>query len=956
MAAVNMRTGSPPTSTARSAARRTNSFTYTNDLVCTHLDERGVTTTSAYDNFGRIASVSDPRGAITYTYSNLDLVKVTDRMGFSENFVYDRLRRLAYKTNALGFFTQYNYCSCGALDSICDAQGNYTYFFYDNAGRLFNTVYPDKYAITNSFDLLGRIVTATDSGGYSAANWFNNQGLRYAVSGTFGWLQYLTFDDEDRATNAVDINGVATASTFDNLGRMLTRKYSDNGVESYAYSTSGLVAYTTQIGASNYFAYDAAGRRTFETNANNELIRYTNNPAGDLIALTDGKTQTTRWNYDEYGRVTNKLDQTGVEILRYAYDPDNRLTNRWSAARNNTHYSYDPVGNLLAVSYPLSPSINFSYDELNRLTNMVDASGTTKYTYTAGNQLLSEDGPWDSDTVTFGYTNRLRTSLNLQQPTGAWTNGLSFDAAHRVTNIISQAGSFKYSYAPNLASRLTIQLALPAGFFITNQYDVVARLTDTALYSAPTTVAERSTYTYNQAGQRITFQPPAVPRYAFTYDPIGQLKSATNGQPSYNRGYLYDAAGNLLTLTNQGSTSTFTVDSKNEAISQPTYTNAFDANGNLISRNNSSTGVPFHTFAYDDENQLTNITTSSRRTDMTYDGLGRLRKRDEFTGSPGAWTLSSETRYIYDRNLVIQQRDANNTPTISFTRGTDLSGTFQGAGGIGGLLACSEGYSSGNWTTNNFYHADGSGNITRLFSTNPVVFINIAYDPFGNIILSSAHLLNSANPYGFSSKEGLQNSAMRYYGYRFYDPNLQRWINRDPIQERGNLNLYSFAQNMVPNMVDKLGLQVVPPGVAPFPGPNMLPEPGNSLSDPNNPMNHLERPEGDGSIGDTFLDWLADRISHTDPTPEQAEWDRQYGPQNPFWPPNDGHPSLIPSRPPNRPPAKPAKPTRPPRKPCPTQGFYFGPFGGAGAFQGFGNDPPENGNEDLDLGGEGVHA
>lgn len=44
---------------------------------------------------------------------------------------------------------------------------------------------------------------------------------------------------------------------------------------------------------------------------------------------------------------------------------------------------------------------------LNRLTNMVDGVGTTIYTYTAGSQLSTEDGPWASDTVTNAYSNRL---------------------------------------------------------------------------------------------------------------------------------------------------------------------------------------------------------------------------------------------------------------------------------------------------------------------------------------------------------------------------------------------------------------------------------------------------------------------------------------------------------------------------------------------------------------------
>jgi len=53
---------------------------------------------------------------------------------------------------------------------------------------------------------------------------------------------------------------------------------------------------------------------------------------------------------------------------------------------------------------------------------------------------------------------------------------------------------------------------------------------------------------------------------------------------------------------------------------------------------------------------------------------------------------------------VIQERDVGSgVPTVSYTRGNDLSGTLEGAGGIGGLLARSSVYSSGNWSTHNFY-------------------------------------------------------------------------------------------------------------------------------------------------------------------------------------------------------------------------------------------------------------
>jgi RHS repeat-associated protein len=67
----------------------------------------------------------------------------------------------------------------------------------------------------------------------------------------------------------------------------------------------------------------------------------------------------------------------------------------------------------------------------------------------------------------------------------------------------------------------------------------------------------------------------------------------------------------------------------------------------------------------------------------------------------------------------------------------------------------------------------------------------------------------------FSSKpwvghNGSNSDGLYYYGYRFYDPNTQRWPNRDPIGERGGLNLYTFVRNTPINAVDPLGLESDP--------------------------------------------------------------------------------------------------------------------------------------------------
>jgi RHS repeat-associated protein len=52
-----------------------------------------------------------------------------------------------------------------------------------------------------------------------------------------------------------------------------------------------------------------------------------------------------------------------------------------------------------------------------------------------------------------------------------------------------------------------------------------------------------------------------------------------------------------------------------------------------------------------------------------------------------------------------------------------------------------------------------------------------------------------ANPFRFSTKFTDHETDLLYYGYRFYNPSTGRWLNRDPIEEKGGLNLYAFVHN-----------------------------------------------------------------------------------------------------------------------------------------------------------------
>jgi RHS repeat-associated protein len=373
-------------------------------------------------------------------------------------------------------------------------------------------------------------------------------------------------------------------------------------------------------------------------------------------------------------------------------------------------------------------------------------------------------------------------------------------------------------------------LALPNGSRITNAFDSVGRLTSSRLLTSGNSLLNSHAYLCNYAGQRTNQARTDASTVTYTYDNIGQLQSAvgSGGQSTENLGYLYDTAWNLNKRTNAGTPTTFAVDGKNQLTSVGGLSCSYDNNGNLTTRVPVSMCYIYYT--YDDENQLVSVATdtggtpaaSRWRSDFTYDGRGRLRKRADYTwytGGSGSWYPSGEVRYVYDGMRAIQERNSGNTPTVAYTRGSDLSGSLEGSGGIGGLLARSV-YSGGAWGSHNCYQADGNGNVTVLVDSGQALSAGYRYNPYGAVIGLSGGAMTNQNVYRFSSKEQMPNSGLYCYGYRFYDPNLQRWLNRDPIGERGGMNLYTFVDNRPVGGLDHLGF------TGSMGGPS-LPDPGD---------------------------------------------------------------------------------------------------------------------------------
>ncbi len=135
--------------------------------------------------------------------------------------------------------------------------------------------------------------------------------------------------------------------------------------------------------------------------------------------------------------------------------------------------------------------------------------------------------------------------------------------------------------------------------------------------------------------------------------------------------------------------------------------------------------------------------------------------------------------YIYDGwNLAHETIEVAGgaMSEIQYFWGNDLSGTLQGAGGVGGLLAVSIG--------GQFYLPclDANGNVTAYIDESGTVVASYEYDAFGDTIAQTGSHADAFR-FRFSTKYHDPETGLYYYGRRFYDPPRGRWLNRDPIEE-----------------------------------------------------------------------------------------------------------------------------------------------------------------------------
>jgi RHS repeat-associated protein len=211
-------------------------------------------------------------------------------------------------------------------------------------------------------------------------------------------------------------------------------------------------------------------------------------------------------------------------------------------------------------------------------------------------------------------------------------------------------------------------------------------------------------------------------------------------------------------------------------------------------------------YTWDAENRLVALVANTavgpqQSIKFEYDSKSRRIGKKVWNNLTFNGTPALEQKFLYDGWNLIGVLNSLFALQASFYWGSDLSGTIQGAGGVGSLLEINDAVNGVH-----FVGYDGNGNVSVLAKgSDGSVSVRYEYGPFGEVIRATGPMAK-ANPFRFSTKYQDDETDFLYYGYRYCNASTGRWLSRDPAEENGGENSSVFVSNEPLNETDLLGL------------------------------------------------------------------------------------------------------------------------------------------------------
>lgn len=784
-----------------------------------------------YDLFGNVITTIDSNGGVTTQLYNAKnkptFIRYAD--GTQEHFEYHLDGTLSKSIAKNGSITLHTYdflgrpieknvysphmellatsqCTYNAfhLTSTTDPSGLTTFYTYDGAGRLIQEQ-KGAHLTTYAYDTLGRRMQTRERYGENAER------LTICLYDALDRIKEERIEENGallrRSTFGYDVDGNCISQAMETDGGIALTKTEYNAFKQPTKIVDALG--NTTLFTYNYSAFNAYGQMVLETNKIDPLGMQTvttlnvlgkpdlvvkknsfgkllskkellYNAVGDCIRCIEtvvtpqaaDRTVTTLWEYDACHQLRHLTEAAGTpeqKHIRYHYNAFGQKERIEKPDGISIIHTYDVLGRLSALqSSDKSLSYTYHYDLSNRPIRIDDLLHNTQTlrTYDETGR-MKEEHLGNGLRMTYSYDD-LDRPLTLTLPDDTAIQ-YTYDALHlrEVQRIKNGRECYKHHYAAYNAygSATKMNYAGCAGIEQC-QYDLLGRMTQSKMphYSEQ--------ITYDSVGNLTAVKVNDVLNQ-YRYDDTYQLQSE---QGSVNHTYLCDSLYNCV--NKDGISRTF--NSLNQLLTHGDANYRYDANGNLISKNENGKTT---TYSYDGLDRLTNVTIDQASYSYIYDAFNRRLSKQ---------TAAKTEHYLYQGQNEIGMFDTQiaQLRILGVGKGAEIGAAI--AIEIGGQTAIP-------------IH-DHNGNVTLLLDhTNGNLIEKYQYSAFGEENSSSSF----GNPWRYSSKRHDPETGFVYFGRRYYDPTTCRWVTPDPLSFEGGPNLYAYVLNSPLNHIDLYGLMAI---------------------------------------------------------------------------------------------------------------------------------------------------
>lgn len=786
------------------------------------------------DGFGNRTSVIDPRNCETKTVYEATYRTYPESVTacfnltspkFTTTYLYnERYGTIKQQTDPNGAIASWTYDGFGRLEKMIgplDAGSPWGTFtkFYVSWGvpgqQSVNTYRTEQHGTgnvlwTNEYiDGLGRAVSRLQEGPDSSTSgkyiftqqWYDSRNMV-----TDKWVPFFV-----NSSGSPLETPKSTTLNYDPLGRLTLVTNPDSTWVSNAYSAPGVITITNERGKTKKKYLDPYGQLTrvdeFNGTDPNYITQYFYDAAGSLTLAVNSLGHRTSITYDYLGRKALMCDPNmGASPSASSCPPG--TPGAWT-------YGYNLAGDLTTQVDARGQQLDFTYDELGRLkTKKQGATSIATWTYdnaavpfSKGRVTKVVDRPASTnlttDFLSYDAMGRvLQTKRTYNNSGQQYTLTQTYDALSRITSeTFSDEPSNPFLYSYNEAGWLSAVSSQSSGNFINN-------------------------ITYNARGQKKTVVYPNGQTTEFTYyDPVDlpgapsdfRLQNRTTSRPSgvvQNLSYTYQPNGNVQTITEaQWSWSkTFYYDDLDRIQGVPSCANTiYDKIGNILDRDCNG-----QTLQYNDANHPSAATFQvGTNRSYAYDLNGNMTNRNGVnlcwdidnrlitvgvSPCPGASGVNDT--YHYDFTGMRVRKNAGTVTLFPFS-GYDVSS----AGVVTKYIRIgNEIYASKIGATKYFYHNDHLGGVNVITDAAGDINQRTEYGTWGAVTYSSGNV----DPlHRFTGQELDPETGLYYYGGRYYDSDLGRFISPDPfVQEPDNpqsLNRYSYTMNNPQRYIDPSG-------------------------------------------------------------------------------------------------------------------------------------------------------